>query len=108
MVNGLDEISSTFIAAGQPEALIPFGATNSTVLISAISLFVASLLGELGVSTHRHRIYTSKDAASAKKSFIITAIVALGFVLIPIISAWQLALLQPRLVLQMLCLQIET
>ena len=84
MINGLDEISSTFIAAGQPEALIPFGATNSTVLISAISLFVASLLGELGVSTHRHRIYTSKDAASAKKSFIITAIVAFCFVLIPI------------------------
>lgn len=84
MINGLDEISSTFIAAGQPEALIPFGATNSTVLISAISLFVASLLGELGVSTHRHRIYTSKDAASAKKSFIITAIVALCFVFIPV------------------------
>lgn len=85
MVNGWSEISETFTAAGQPEAMIPFGATNSAVLVSGISLTLAAVLGELAISTHRHRIYTSKDAASAKKSFIITAFVSLGFVFIPVI-----------------------
>lgn len=84
MVNGWTEISATYTAAGQPEALVPFGATNSTLLISGLSLTLAAVLGELAVSTHRHRIYTSKDAASAKKSFIITAFISLAFVFVPV------------------------
>ena len=84
MVNGWTEISEVYTAAGQPEALIPFGATNSAALISGISLMIAAVLGELAVSTHRHRIYTAKDAASAKKSFIITAFISLAFVFVPV------------------------
>lgn len=85
MVNGWTEISEVYTAAGQPEALIPFGATNSAALISGISLMIAAVLGELAVSTHRHRIYTAKDAASAKKSFIITAFISLAFVFVPVV-----------------------
>ena len=84
MVNGWSEISATYIAASQPEALVPFGATNNALLISGLSLTLAAVLGEVAVSTHRHRIYTSKDAASAKKSFIITAFISLVFVFIPV------------------------
>lgn len=85
MVNGWGEIAATFTAAGQPEALVPFGIGHSATLLSAISLMVASVLGELGVSTHRHRIYTSKDGKSARKAFIITAVVSLFFVFIPVL-----------------------
>ena len=85
LVNGWSEIASTYTAAGHPEALVPFAATNSAAFINGISLTIAAVLGELAVSTHRHRIYTSKDAPSAKKSFIITAFVSLAFVFIPVI-----------------------
>ncbi len=84
LVDGWGEIAATYTAAGKPEALIPFGATNSAAFITGISLTIAAVMGELAVSTHRHRIYTSKDAPSAKKSFIITAIISLCFVFVPV------------------------
>lgn len=85
LVGSWSTIADTYIAAGQPEALVPFGATDGKTFMSGIAILVAAVLGELGVSTHRHRIYTSKSAAAAKKSFIITAFVSLAFVFIPVV-----------------------
>ena len=71
-----------------------FYGLGSTGFMAAISLIVASALGEMGAPTFRTRIYTAKDPKTARKGFIFAAIMTLLFSLVPSIigmSAYTMA-----------------
>lgn len=93
MVGGWENIYATYEAAGNPTAITFLGLGN-TGFMAAISLTVVGIISEFATPTFRTRIYTSKDSQTARKSFILTALVVLGFSAIPSImgmSAFTLA-----------------
>lgn len=69
MAGGYDAIKETFVAAGKPEAMGFYG-LGSYGILPAIALIISTNLGVVGTPTHRTRIYTSKDEATAKKAFL--------------------------------------
>lgn len=90
---GWDAIRATYEAAGNNGAMTFYG-LGSTGFMAAISLIVASALGEMGAPTFRTRIYTAKDPKTARKGFIFAAIMTLLFSLVPSIigmSAYTMA-----------------
>ena len=92
-LGGWDAIRATYEAAGNNGAMTFYG-LGSTGFMAAISLIVASALGEMGAPTFRTRIYTAKDPKTARKGFIFAAIMTLLFSLVPSIigmSAYTMA-----------------
>ncbi|MCI8455352.1 MAG: sodium:solute symporter family protein [Lachnospiraceae bacterium] len=83
-VTGWGQITDTFIAAGQPESTVLFGFGYGGTVLAAVTLLITACLSEMGASTFRHRIYTAKDADTARKSFIHTAIITTIFSFIPL------------------------
>lgn len=90
---GWSAIEAAYTAAGDPGALSFYG-LGSTGLLAAISLIVATALGEMGAPTFRTRIYTAKSVKTARNAFILSGVMTLLFSLIPSIlgmSAYTLA-----------------
>ncbi len=90
---GWEAIEAAYVAAGDPGALTFYG-LGSTGFMAAVSLIIASALGEMGAPTFRTRIYTSKDAKTARKGYFFAAAMTLIFSLVPSIvgmSAYTMA-----------------
>ena len=90
---GWAAIEAAYTAAGDPGALSFYG-LGSTGFMAAISLIIASALGEMGAPTFRTRIYTSKNSKTARNGFFFAAALTLAFSLVPSIigmSAYTMA-----------------
>lgn len=90
---GWSAIEAAYVAAGDPGALTFYG-LGSTGLMAAISLIIASALGEMGAPTFRTRIYTAKNAKTARNGYFLAAALTLAFSLVPSIigmSAYTMA-----------------
>lgn len=79
---GWAAIEAAYTAAGDPGALSFYG-LGSTGFMAAISLIIASALGEMGAPTFRTRIYTSKNSKTARNGFFFAAALTLAFSLVP-------------------------
>jgi SSS family solute:Na+ symporter len=84
LISGWNEIRDAFLAVGKPEALVLFGFGHGGSFIAALTLLITSALSEMGASTFRHRVYTSKNAKSARKSFLITGCITVSFTFFPV------------------------
>ncbi len=69
IAGGYGAIKEAFDAAGNPGAMGFYG-LGSYGILPAIALIISTNLGVIGTPTHRTRIYTSKNEATAKKAFL--------------------------------------
>lgn len=69
MAGGYENIVATFTAAGKPGAMGFYG-LGSYGALAAFALVLSTFMGVIGTPTHRTRIYTSKDEATARKAFL--------------------------------------
>ncbi len=81
---GWEAIEATYVASGNSGALSFFG-IESLGLPTILAITLASCIGEMGAPTFRMRIYTAKSAETAKKAYMLSAVVILLFSLVPVI-----------------------
>lgn len=84
LAGGWDAINSAYMAAGKPEAMSFYGLAGMSA-IAAISLVYTIGISQVGTPSFRTRVYTSKDNSTAKKAFITSGLLLLGFSFIPAI-----------------------
>lgn len=71
--------------AAQPSENISLFALDAIGVVPAISLALAILVGVLATPSFRQRIYSGKNVASIRKSFVYSGVLYLGFSIIPAI-----------------------
>lgn len=81
---GWAAIETAYVNANNPGALSFYG-LSSIGIPATLAILLSNCLGEMGAPTFRMRIYTAKDSKTAKKAFLITAVVVLLFSLVPCI-----------------------
>ena len=69
LAGGYDEIARTFAAAGKPGAMGFYG-LGSYGVMAGISLVLAMTTSVLGCPGNRTRIYTARDARTARRAFL--------------------------------------
>lgn len=79
---GWESINAAYEAAGNTGALTFYG-IGSVGILGTLSLITATCLSEMGAPTFRMRIYTAKNAITARNAYIMAAGVCLLFSLIP-------------------------
>lgn len=82
LAGGFENIKATYEAAGNGGAMGFYGLGSYGVL-AAFALIFSTYMGVIGTPTHRTRIYTSRDEATAKKAFLSSGVTILAFSIVP-------------------------
>lgn len=85
------------MSEGLPREMTTFAGVQETGLIPGLSLILVTVVAVLVIPAYRHRIYSGKNTKVIKKSFIISAIVAVLFAVIPTIIGMSARLLNPEI-----------
>lgn len=91
-VGGFSGLSSNL-----PNDMTSFLGIDHMGLIPAISLALVTGVGVLATPSYRHRIYSSKDVSTVKKSFFITGILIAIFSVFPAIAGMSARVLNPEI-----------
>ena len=89
---GMSAINAAFSARAAANAGAP--SAGPSVIIQVLALTTATTMGIIGTPTHRTRIYTAKDAKTARRAFTMNAVLLSAYGILPVLigmSAYTIA-----------------